>query len=49
MWVVLGSQVELGRNQFVIIENQFKFQGQQNHAQKITMVVSDLKKLKGVF
>lgn len=49
LWLQLVSQVELGVNQFVIIETQSKFQGQQSHAQKIKMVVSDLKKLKGVF
>ncbi len=47
VWLGLVSQVELGVNHFVIIETQYKFD--ESHAQKIKMVVSDLKKLKGVF
>lgn len=47
VWLALVGQVELGVNQFVIIETTHK--SNASHAQKIKMVVSDLKKLKGVF
>ncbi len=50
VWLGLVSKVELGENYFVIIETQYKFEeSDESHAQKIKMVVSDLKKLKGVF